>query len=616
MLSGLKNRNFIVYKVFTLTIFTIILVIFSILISFKYNKSFSKTYYEEKRYNNSEDGEEYLNKKFDKVSSDSPAITVLTHGVEGKASHWSNLSNYSEYFNDNEEKKHKHKLYKFAYTENSLIQRICDVTNANLYHVVASKKSNNRWNYKFKNLSLQQIDKSTVDGRIYDIYSNNYPEGDPRENKLFEISKHSVVVFSLDSKDKSNDIVYEEFKYSMNRIITDFANINNGIAPRINLIGHSRGGLTNFQYMLDYPELVANFYSIGTPFCGSNTLDLANELGLSKFTVKKSDDMFYDLYVNYGSKKWQEYIERWNENYNKKYKHINAHAIGGYSSLATFLRLLAMSENVLGGKLEFVKYIPGFLIDCLWEYLYSKFEPFMKIINEFCESPGGLLGKIQSVERFIEENIQPNIENIFRNDGLVGLDSQLGQCNGYYLDGFKRHQIKYNISDSRHKKLSEDNYTVVHNMEARSYQVINYIMDNLDFGVAKDDFMTTNLSDGTIGIVQYVGEKKDVYVVPKIIKDKPVSVIFEGAFEFADIRKIILPATIREIREGAFANNRILNEIDMGNLDMNRLNSGIFENCTYLQHVKFPKNLEVIGERCFVNTGLERIKIPNTVVAI
>ena len=87
MLSGLKNRNFIVYKIFTLTIITTIVVIFSILISFKYNKSFSKTYYEEKRYNNSKDNKDYLNKKFDKVSSDSPAITVLTHGVGGDASH-------------------------------------------------------------------------------------------------------------------------------------------------------------------------------------------------------------------------------------------------------------------------------------------------------------------------------------------------------------------------------------------------------------------------------------------------------------------------------------------------------------------------------------------------
>ena len=53
-------------------------------------------------------------------------------------------------------------------------------------------------------------------------------------------------------------------------IARDFGYITGGTYPRINLIGHSRGGLTNMEFANTYPRLICTMFAIGTPFFGSN----------------------------------------------------------------------------------------------------------------------------------------------------------------------------------------------------------------------------------------------------------------------------------------------------------------------------------------------------------
>ena len=57
----------------------------------------------------------------------------------------------------------------------------------------------------------------------------------------------------------------------LSKIVYDVKFLNGGELPKINLIGHSRGGLTNLQYALDHPDLVAGLYSMGTPYFGTDT---------------------------------------------------------------------------------------------------------------------------------------------------------------------------------------------------------------------------------------------------------------------------------------------------------------------------------------------------------
>ena len=57
----------------------------------------------------------------------------------------------------------------------------------------------------------------------------------------------------------------------LSKIVYDVKELNGGILPKVNLIGHSRGGLTNLQYALDHPDLVDSLISIGTPYFGTTT---------------------------------------------------------------------------------------------------------------------------------------------------------------------------------------------------------------------------------------------------------------------------------------------------------------------------------------------------------
>lgn len=52
-----------------------------------------------------------------------------------------------------------------------------------------------------------------------------------------------------------------------------------GKIPKVNLVGHSRGGLTNLQYALDHPDIVENLISIGTPYFGSSSAKIVKILG-------------------------------------------------------------------------------------------------------------------------------------------------------------------------------------------------------------------------------------------------------------------------------------------------------------------------------------------------
>jgi len=65
-----------------------------------------------------------------------------------------------------------------------------------------------------------------------------------------------------------------------------------------------------------------------------------------------------------------------------------------------------------------------------------------------------------------------------------------------------------------------------------------------------------------IVISRYAGEAEEV-IVPAVINNKPVTVIGEGAFQFnEDVKKIVLPETIKTVRRDAFMKCKALETIE------------------------------------------------------
>ncbi len=186
-------------------------------------------------------------------------ITVLTHGLGSEPSAWSN--NFSE---------NKNKDISFVYDEASLIGQIKKtVVDANIYWAVMTGYT-----------TFELYDITTQLG-TYTKNSTNKVE------QIVDISKHIIIVFDALNPNESNANLYYQFNYMLSRIIYDVKILNEGKLPKINLVGHSRGGLTNLQYALDHPDLVSTMVSLGTPYFGSTNIVAVFHL-FSSFISSKS----------------------------------------------------------------------------------------------------------------------------------------------------------------------------------------------------------------------------------------------------------------------------------------------------------------------------------------
>ena len=83
--------------------------------------------------------------------------------------------------------------------------------------------------------------------------------------------------------DSSNYTVYNEFHTILDNISAQYKNLT-GVLPRFNLVGHSRGGITNIMYAAEHPYNVASVFSLGTPYSGSALGELEILLGMMGYT--------------------------------------------------------------------------------------------------------------------------------------------------------------------------------------------------------------------------------------------------------------------------------------------------------------------------------------------
>ena len=90
---------------------------------------------------------------------------------------------------------------------------------------------------------------------------------------LVPASSHLCLVYNAGENDagnvRANTYLYSRFEKRVDRFLMAYYDIFH-IVPKINLIGHSRGGLINMMYAIDHPYLVSNLLSVGTPYVGSD----------------------------------------------------------------------------------------------------------------------------------------------------------------------------------------------------------------------------------------------------------------------------------------------------------------------------------------------------------
>lgn len=431
--------------------------------------------------------------------NDLPSITVLTHGFGELGYCWSNNSN---------------KKTQLSYNSSSLINKIFNKMeeNAILYIANASSKkeiiTDDEYYYKDFGMKLYKYS--------YNDYVNS--SSGTLVSSIDDITGHIILVFNSSIPNENNNFVYDEFEYILDTISLQYKELT-GKLPKLNLVGHSRGGITNIMYASDHPYNVSSIISMGTPYNGS-------KLGQLEFLL---DFMGYvnDEYVI--TKPGVEDIltesrnisirNKWNDAYELVGVNINAIAYGSTTSIGL---LEEMIDDVESNPL-FIDYQENYgkLIDVLKIVIdvsdeYPNFTSFTidlfdGVVGVVYESNGtnvyaDLFSYIdpklsdlityEEVSEVVQLINVVNNEIVIMDDLFINLDSQLGLgfSDGIDYQGFTRYMKTFRDEDYTSNRAIYDQPGIVHNLEPMNDYYTTSISNTLEY----NKITNGNLSDENI----------------------------------------------------------------------------------------------------------------------
>ena len=519
------------------------------------------------------------------ISGGAPQITVFVHGLGGSASHWSNDYTFTDDSLD------------LAYNGNSLVEKIRKLTNADVFlandktsyddiksnnaivkegMVITDDAETNGRKVVLSNLpSLCKCNDGVLNCSCIFPYSRDVLE--EGVSKIDSISSHIVVVFQASNPTASNQRVYEELNYTIDKIVYDVKYLNDGVLPKINLIGHSRGGLTAMQYALEHPYLVDSLFTLGTPFEGS-TLAYEPLLNLLEMSTDPNNTEYFSFGIKdvLDSEVYNEYRDQWNEGYEEKYSHINFHAIGSYATLEAIAKIIVDSS-------EIGLYLPH------WA-------------DEAAQAGNVIL----DVQQLLGRGCLANHSSIILGDLFVNTTSQL--ASGY--EGVQKYLRLFTEYSMDLDMRAQSNVPIPHNLEPGDFVIHNYILDNINLGV---NFTYTfnpkhYKAYTTNGVFSY----------PAVINDVPTEEIPAFAFDgIDDITAVVIPATVKKIGHSAFANCPNLTSVTFAEgSQLEEIADEAFMGCSALTSIDLPESLKRIGSLSFAGTGLTSITLKANIESV
>ena len=199
-----------------------------------------------------------------------PSFTFLVHGIGGNAGHWSNGLYYSPEDPDSDglgiagNDYNSQQPWNYLWNDGSLINKVINAHHKDAAVYLAKYESNN--NFKF-----YRFDESYVNGQY------TYQEVPSKRNYLSETYKHNIVVYQSDAPYQSLADEFAHFEHVVNTLCFDYQKTY-GFNPKINLVGHSRGGLVVQSYVNKYPYNVSKYFNLATPYNGTESLTLLDTL--------------------------------------------------------------------------------------------------------------------------------------------------------------------------------------------------------------------------------------------------------------------------------------------------------------------------------------------------
>ena len=435
--------------------------------------------------------EECINNK--KIMSSSN-VTVLTKGMGAKADDWLI--------------KRGDNLYEI--NDIQLPYQLCKANRIDENGEIIKNENINI--YKFYLDNVIHVEKLVENNNYYSFINLN-------SNESINLDSQIVLLYDGDmgygNVAKTNQEIYENFKEALNCLLTDIANNQYGYISKVNLIGHSRGGLINMLYSIDYPEIVNNLISLGTPYMGSDWAKAY--VSLMKIINGPENVQGYDDMLD------ENHINDYSIFFNTQANNVNSLAIGFYqtntyfantvlqyftnnsNSIDEIAQLLSDSTNGLVDKQKFLdslNFLFGALAN-LVDYVLNKLgvgivldvatliSDVTKIIanNEYITAFSDFLHSLgNALKKDVLINVNhPTIDSI-NTDSAVNLDSQLGYERNTTKEKFNfksRKSILLGDENNRYyydeDHCSEpDNVWIGHNFETKNPTAIKYILEYLN----------------------------------------------------------------------------------------------------------------------------------------
>lgn len=195
-------------------------------------------------------------------------ITVLTHGMLGDSNYWFTKDDNNKLYLGEECLPYKI-ISNFEYYKSNVpiilfepILSESTITDVNFSQIILDENN-------YISMTPLQFNNTT---KIVNLFK-----------------KHLVLIYDvnndyleIENNGASNEQIASYFRKSLNYFLSIYSIYNNNLLPRINLIGHSRGGITNLHYASKFEQIIDNLISIGTPFDGSIWAEVENSLNKIK----------------------------------------------------------------------------------------------------------------------------------------------------------------------------------------------------------------------------------------------------------------------------------------------------------------------------------------------
>ena len=596
------------------------------------NNGIDRDFEGESRYYITDENGNLLEKNGNQVMLGIPQITVFTHGWQGNDGSW-------------------------GYGSDSLVYLLSEQLNANIYTLDFPETYSSKHEFVL-------LDST-------DLYVNG---GKSIEVNTVDTTKPAILVFNGANTGYRHDYIYTQFNYAVSKVVYEYKRDNGGLLPRLNLIGHSRGGLTNMQYALDHPDMVASLFSFGTPYLGTTTAELdfnnlsigdEHSLGmrLAEFflNVPKEEKDCYGEQDLADPSLYMKFVNRWNTYYDQLYSGIFAYALGGVTSLEYLMSLI---ENKLfvplfnklvesygvedAVKITFflesslqtiilttlnLAYVGGMVSSSLnakamLQTAINDFSYLNPAVAAFVNATTGVLFDALDLI-YTELEMRPFCDPfiVWNSDFAVNIESQMAKrvLNGTLVEykGFNRHYVTFTPSNT-----FADNIT--HNKEMFNPELQKYVLNNI---TQAPYWAYTLLGGNNVSIDGYYDGSSNTskLVIPSTITTDGKTYTVKGISDYAfandaygkKYSEIVIPSTVESIGYKAFYNSPSLTKVDLSNVtSLKYIGEACFglkspSDTSGLSTMVLPDSVERIGAKAFVNNKrLKEINIPTNTTSL